>query len=96
MTHQFIEDEVKTKNIFARKRLNFDVKVTIINRDSQTFNDIILLYEKKFSASSLICKLPDFVMFKFTPFKGKFVKGFGEAYEIYGERLNQFNLRGKK
>lgn len=90
----FIEDELKSENIFARKRLSFDVKVDTIDKQTEKFHDIISLYEKRFKASALICKLPDFVMFKFTPIKGKFIKGFGEAYEIYGDGLREFKLKG--
>ena len=78
-----LEDESKSTNLFARKRVTFDVKLSPIERDSVVFNGTMTLFEEKFGNSAGIYKsLPDFQLFELTPVSGRAVFGFGEAFDF--------------
>ena len=78
-----IEDESKSTNLFARKRVSFDVQTTPIERDSLVFNGAMTLFSDKFGDSAGIYEsMADFQLFELTPIKGRAVFGFGEAYDF--------------
>ena len=84
----FIEDEEKTKQIFGRCRLNFDCLVKEINRDNPKWQEITSKLENRFGEIvSMISSLQDFHLFQLSPQEGRFVMGFGEAYQVGGENL---------
>lgn len=79
----FIDDESQTKQIFARRRLTFDCTATLIERDTDLWNQIVDSFEARFGEMIQILRdLPDFRIFQLTPSKGRFVIGFGAAYEV--------------
>ncbi|ARV59651.1 pyridoxamine 5-phosphate oxidase [Nostocales cyanobacterium HT-58-2] len=79
----FIEDESQTKQIFARRRLTFDCTATLIERDTEVWNQIVDRFEARFGEMiQLLRDLPDFRIFKLIPIQGRFVIGFGAAYEV--------------
>ena len=79
----FIEEESQTKQIFARRRLTFDCTATLVERDTELWNQIVDSFEARFGdIIQLFRDLPDFRIFKLTPSKGRFVIGFGAAYEV--------------
>ena len=91
----FIEDEAQTKNIFARKRLSFDCTVSIVPQADARFDALAdLLYERHGSTIERLRLMPDFRMFELIPQSGRFVIGFGSAYEISGDRLDQLKQLG--
>ena len=78
-----IADESKSTNLFARKRVTFDVKTTLIERDSLVFNGAMTLFRDKFGNSAGIYEsMPDFQLFELTPYSGRAVFGFGEAFDF--------------
>ena len=86
----FIEDESKTTNMFARKRLSFNCSVSIIDPNDPEFDRIAdLMYDRHGTIIERMRLLPDFRIFHFTPKDGRFVIGFGAAYEVCGEHLSQ-------
>lgn len=86
----FIEDETKSNNIFARRRLSFDCTAKLIERDTDTWNQIVDQFQERFGEMIEIFKsLGDFRIFQLTPSAGRFVIGFGTAYKISGDNLNQ-------
>jgi putative heme iron utilization protein len=86
----FIDDEAKSNNIFARRRLSFDCTATLIKRDTDTWNKIVDQFQERFGEMIEIFRgLGDFRIFKLTPSAGRFVIGFGTAYKITGDNLNQ-------
>ncbi|BAY79097.1 pyridoxamine 5'-phosphate oxidase-related FMN-binding protein (plasmid) [Nostoc linckia NIES-25] len=86
----FIEDEAKSNQIFARTRLSFDCAVTLIERESDKWNQIVDQFQKRFGQIIEILRgLPDFRVFQLTPSEGRFVVGFGAAYRIKGGNLHQ-------
>ncbi len=79
----FIEDESHSSNIFARKRVTFDVSVKPIERGSIIFNGAMTLFEDKFGEMASIYKnMSDFQLFELTPVAGRAVFGFGQAYRF--------------
>ena len=78
-----IEDESKSTNLFARKRVTFDVTATPIERNSLVFNGAMTLFGDKFGDSaSIYVNLQDFQLFELVPIGGRAVFGFGEAYDF--------------
>ncbi|MBE9005632.1 pyridoxamine 5'-phosphate oxidase family protein [Fortiea sp. LEGE XX443] len=86
----FIDDEAKSNNIFARRRLSFDCTATLIERDTETWNKIVEQFQERFGEMIEVLRgLADFRIFQLTPSSGRFVLGFGNAYKISGDNLNQ-------
>jgi len=79
----FIEDEAKCENIFARKRVTFDVEVSTIARNSMEFEGAMSLFEQKFGENAQIYRaLADFILFELKPVSGRAVFGFGAAVDL--------------
>jgi heme iron utilization protein len=86
----FIEDEAQTKQIFARRRLSFDCDPILLARDTPQWLGIIEKFQEKFGGIiEMLHSLPDFRIFQLTPTSGRFVIGFGAAYQISGDNLHQ-------
>ncbi len=80
----FIEDESKTKNIIARKRLTYDISVKFLPRDD-FFEKVYDSFENKVGKNagvSHIRGMLDFHLVEICFGNGRFVKGFGQAYDI--------------
>ena len=90
MSVLFIDDEIKTKQIFARRRLNFDCTTTLITRETEKWQEIVDKFEIRFGELiSTLRSLPDFRILQLTPNTGRFVIGFGTAYNISSDNINQ-------
>ena len=78
-----IEDEKQSEDVFARTRLSYQMEVEAIARDDVFWPEgIRLLRDRLGDRIDLLSQLGDFVLFRLTPVAGRFVKGFGKAYEI--------------
>jgi len=86
----FTEDESKTENIFARKRISLQCMSKKIERDSSRFEEILSMFENKFDSStvSMLKKMTDFNLYELDVQSGEATFGFGEAYTIGGENMN--------
>ncbi len=86
----FIEDEAKSNLIFARRRLSFDCTATLIERETDDWNQIVEQFQRRFGEIIEVLRgLSDFRIFQLTPSEGRFVIGFGAAYHITGNNLHQ-------
>jgi heme iron utilization protein len=86
----FIEDESKTQQAFARRRLNYECTASLAQRDTATWLQIISDFETRFgNIIQLLTTLPDFRIFQLKPNSGRFVVGFGAAYDIDPNDLNK-------
>ncbi|MEA5627034.1 HugZ family protein [Nostoc sp. UHCC 0251] len=86
----FIEDEAKSNLIFARRRLSFDCTATLIERETDKWNQIVEQFQGRFGQIIEVLRgLSDFRIFQLTPSEGRFILGFGNAYHISGNDLNQ-------
>lgn len=85
----FIDDESQTSQIFARRRLVYECTATLIPGNSSQWQFIIQRFENSFGNIIQIMRdLPDFRIFQLTPTSGRFVIGFGAAYEVDPNNLN--------
>jgi putative heme iron utilization protein len=91
----FIEDESKSENIFARKRISLQCDVTSISRDEETFSTIMENFQDKFDANmvTMLMGMKDFNLYALKPIYGEATFGFGEAYNIGGEKMNELVAR---
>ena len=79
----FIEPEDQCKELYVRTRLLFDCSTVQIERLSDTWNEQVTIFLKKFGdIIGVLTSLADFKMFSFKPLHGTYVKGFGKAYTI--------------
>ncbi|KHT47827.1 heme utilization protein HutZ [Vibrio sp. MarTm2] len=86
-----IEDEESSKQLFARKRLTFDAVASVVERDSQQWQQVIKQMQQRFGEIiDGLSQLQDFVLFNMKPEQGLFVKGFGQAYQVSGDDLVDF------
>lgn len=84
-----IEDENKTKQIFARRRLTYSCSASYVEKNSKEWENIANRFDQKFGNIIYIFRnLPSFNIIKFTPYEGLFVMDFGAAYQIYDRDLN--------
>ncbi|MEL6459209.1 MAG: pyridoxamine 5'-phosphate oxidase family protein [Cyanobacteria bacterium J06641_2] len=85
-----IEDETKSKQIFARRRLTYSCSATKLDKNSIQWEHIANQFEKRFGNIVYIFRnLPDICIIKFTPYEGIFLMDFGSAYKIKSDDLNQ-------
>ncbi|MGB3636542.1 MAG: pyridoxamine 5'-phosphate oxidase family protein [Rivularia sp. (in: cyanobacteria)] len=85
-----IEDETKSKQIFARRRLTYSCNATNLDKNSTEWDYIANQFDKRFG--NIVCmfrNLPDINIVKFTPYEGLFIMDFGTAYKINSHNLNQ-------
>lgn len=75
-----IEDEKDSKTIFARERVTFEGEAKMLDK----VDDIVFdkFYEVHSVQMMSVLRAMDFDMFKITLKKGRYVKGFGKAYDI--------------
>ncbi|MBF2015903.1 MAG: pyridoxamine 5'-phosphate oxidase family protein [Rivularia sp. T60_A2020_040] len=93
----FIEDEAKTSQIFARRRLSYDCSASLIERETDEWTKIVDKFQTRFGEIiEMLRGLADFRIFKLTPHKGRFVIGFGAAYDINGDNLDKLVQIGKQ
>jgi putative heme iron utilization protein len=86
----FVEDEDKAAHLFARQRVTYHCLAGEIDRDTDTFEYIMGLFEEKFGAfMKQLQKMQDFHLFRIKPQRGSFVQGFAKAFSIEGDDLAQ-------
>ncbi len=89
-----IEDEAETKEIFARCRLTYECVATMLPRETDQWQGLIEQFSQRFGhVIGLMKDLPDFQLFCLRPQAGQFVLGFGAAYRVDRNNLNQLEAR---
>jgi len=86
----FVEDEVKSDNIFARRRISLQCDVEMISRENKRYEEVMPKFQAKFEGGTLgmLMGMADFNLYALTPIYGEATFGFGEAYNIGGEKMN--------
>lgn len=85
-----IEDESEADNPFVRRRLVFDCRATTIARDTPLWGETLDRFEQRFGdIVQTLRELRDFVLFRLHAESGVYVRGFGQAYRLEGEKLDQ-------
>jgi len=81
----FIEDESKSGNLFARQRLVYQCRVKPLGRDDSDHRDRLEQMESRFGAIIRTLRaLPDFELLQLSPTGGRYIAGFGRAYQWNG------------
>ncbi|CAM4342043.1 heme utilization protein HutZ [Vibrio agarivorans] len=80
-----IEDEAKAKHIFARRRLSFEAQAKQVERDTEMWAQGVDALQIKFGEIiENLSNLGDFRLYQIQPEKGRYVKGFGQAFDVNG------------
>jgi len=88
-----IEDEFEAVNAFARRRISLQGRAEPVERESDIFKSVLSEFHQRFGkVMKIIEPLPDFQLFCVCVTSGRFVRGFGQAYELTGERLDDLHL----
>ncbi|CAM3087199.1 heme utilization protein HutZ [Vibrio rarus] len=86
-----VEDEGDAKSIHARKRLTFDTTAEHIAKESdQGAAGVAALFARFGDMVKNLAQLGDFHLYKLTPSNGRYVKGFGQAFNVSGNDLVDF------
>lgn len=84
----FIEDETQAGNLFGRKRLTCACRAELLFRGSDDWVEVMDGFVAKHGKMMDMLKgLEDFHLFRLTPHKATYVRGFAQAYELTGEQL---------
>ncbi|PKF50391.1 heme utilization protein HutZ [Enterovibrio nigricans] len=83
-----IEDESEARSIFARRRLSFDTNAEHIERDSEQWVAAIEVMQARLGEMiENLSSLGDFNLYRLNPVMGRYVKGFGQAFNVSGEDM---------
>ena len=83
-----IEDESKVEQIFDRVRISYLCDVVEIDREVALYESILVRFKDQFgNVINVLESLPDFVLLQLSPKSGRFVTGFGQAYDLTGDDL---------
>jgi putative heme iron utilization protein len=86
----FIEDEANSRNYFSRRRAILQGEAVIIQRDTSRYESVMARFRERFGVFiDVIEPLQDFNLFQINVHKGRYIKGFAQAFELTGEGLNQ-------
>ncbi|MGX2956937.1 heme utilization protein HutZ [Ursidibacter arcticus] len=86
-----IDDESKSREIYARRRLTFDATARVLTRHSAEWeNAVAALQARHGDIVADLSKMEDFNLFCFKPEQGLFVKGFGKAFQVSTDDLVNF------
>lgn len=86
-----IADETDSEQIFARTRVSYQCRAEVVAVDSQDYEFLLDRFQAHHGKMiGVLRQLPDFVLFRLVPRKGQFVMGFGQAFKLTGEHLDQF------
>jgi len=85
-----IEDEADTPQIFARRRLMYDCTAKLIERHDPHWGNLADQFKQRFgNLIDMLRQLPDFQIFQLVPQSGRFVVGFGAAYDVDASNLER-------
>lgn len=85
-----LEDAGSAPNAFARKRIGLQGRAEVVGRDDALFATVLDLFHRRFGEIMQVLEsLPDFYLFRIEIEAGSFVRGFGQAYALDGERLDR-------
>ncbi|MDL0088953.1 HugZ family heme oxygenase [Campylobacter gastrosuis] len=88
----FIQNENEAKSLFARVRASFNAVCEFVDDSlKDSYLDIFEANFKNESALKFIRDMKDFHIVKISPKNGRFVKGFGSAYDTNGLKIINAN-----
>lgn len=88
----FIADEEGSRNLFARRRLILQCKARQLPEEEA--GPVLQQMQEQFGKTvELLRSLPDFLLFRFDVENGSYIKGFGQAWALSGNKLKILQLR---
>lgn len=88
-----IQDESDASQLFARNRLTLSCTASTIFAENPEYTALLDKFQNRHGKTvELLRQLPDFHLLRLTPQAGRFVMGFGQAYELTGDKLDHFEL----
>ena len=83
-----IEDEDSAEEPFARRRVNYRVQAELLPYRSEAWHaGMARLVDRFGERPAQLGRHVDFKLFRLAPDRGRYVKGFGKAYELAGGTL---------
>ena len=84
-------DEVdRGGNAFVRRRIALQGEARLVGRDDSGFGAALDEFRRRFGdVVDLLESLPDFHLFALRFDRGRYIRGFGQAYDLSGEGLQQ-------
>jgi len=91
----FIEDESKSEQIFARKRISLQCSSIMVDKDEEKFTEVMNVFKARFSEDMVVMLMgmADFNLYELSTDYGEATFGFGEAYNIGGEHMENLVKR---
>jgi len=90
-----IEPESDTGNAFARRRQSLQCEARIESRDSPRYDTVLTTFSDTFGETvDVMRQLSDFSLYRLTPISGRYIEGFGKAFELSGENLSELSHIG--
>lgn len=85
-----VEDEAENANPFARRRITLQGEARVVERADSSYAPALAEFQRRFGQVMTVLEaLPDFHLFRLRPQRGRYIRGFGQAYELSGEGLAQ-------
>jgi len=85
-----LEAADKAVNPFARQRVSLRGRVVVVDRDTAMYGAVLAEFHRRFGeVMQLLESLPDFTLFRVVAEAGSYVRGFGQAYALDGEKLDR-------
>jgi len=93
----FVEDESQCIQPFARKRVTIEASVSELDRDNETYSQVIDRLCAHFDPDLVtsLSNMGDFHLFELTPQSGSIVMGFGKAYRLNEHMEVQTQIMGQ-
>lgn len=91
----FLEDESKATSVILRKRLRYRTRASFLKR-SELFDKIYDEFERQTGGAGgikTIRNMLDFHLVKLEFLTGRFVKGFGQAYDIKDDKITNAGMK---
>lgn len=79
----FLEEEVNTVNVFARKRLTIECVAEVVSRQIAEAETLLDNMAQRFGpVVGMLRQLPDFHLIRLRPMNCTYVRGFGQAFRF--------------
>ncbi len=79
----FIREEAESRNLFARERLSFRCRVSELLPQDADYKSWLDQMEQQLGGTvAMLRNLPDFHLLRLTPQSGRYVVGFGKAFDV--------------
>jgi len=86
-----IADEAASSEVYARLRVTWACRAEFIAREAPGWGErLARLKARQGKLVELLETLADFRLFRLVPESGLFVMGFGQAYQLHGQALDEF------